>query len=309
MTRDVDGPPFNRPDSGWYWQVLGTNLKSRSLGAEDLAPDLHRDDPDETRPFALDQAGPYHERLHLRIQRRRVGGSTVTIAVSAPARGPEQAAAGGDDDAGDLAWRARARAAARHGPAGPAWTMAAAASARRYWPPSRRAGSTAFRPNSPRRSGRSRGRDDRAARPERRRVGARPPPRRQSRAWPEDAGDDARSGARRTRSRPGRLAAAAGNPDGPAHPPSSRPGQGRGTAWSGADPHRGAATRRGFWRGLRQDPCREGRHVRRGCPRRPDGSVRRPGSGRDARQPARQRVQMVARQGQGQRQRTRPPTR
>ena len=84
MTRDVDGPPFNRPDSGWYWQVLGTNLKSRSLGAENLAPDLKTERLDQTRPFPVDQAGPDDEPLHLRIQRRRFGTSTMTIAVSAP---------------------------------------------------------------------------------------------------------------------------------------------------------------------------------------------------------------------------------
>jgi signal transduction histidine kinase len=84
MTRDVDGPPFNRPESGWYWQVLGTSLKSRSLGAENLTPDLKPDRLNETRPFPADQAGPYDEPLHLRIQRRRVGASTMTIAVSAP---------------------------------------------------------------------------------------------------------------------------------------------------------------------------------------------------------------------------------
>ena len=84
LTRDVDGPPFNRQESGWYWQVLGTNLKSRSLGAENLTPDLKKERPDETRPFPADQAGPYDDPLHLRIQRRRIGASTVTIAVSAP---------------------------------------------------------------------------------------------------------------------------------------------------------------------------------------------------------------------------------
>jgi signal transduction histidine kinase len=84
MTRDVDGPPFNRPESGWYWQVLDTNLKSRSLGAENLAPDLKKERLDEPRPFPSDQTGPYDEPLHLRIQRRHVGPSTVTIAVSAP---------------------------------------------------------------------------------------------------------------------------------------------------------------------------------------------------------------------------------
>ena len=84
MTRDVDGPPFNRPESGWYWQVLGTNLKSRSLGTENLAPDLKKERADETRPFPVDQAGPFDEPLHLRIQRRHVGASTVAIAVSAP---------------------------------------------------------------------------------------------------------------------------------------------------------------------------------------------------------------------------------
>jgi len=84
MTRDVDGPPFNRPKSGWYWQVLGTELKSRSLGAENLAPDIRKEHPDDGRPFPADQAGPFDEPLHLRLQRHRVGASNVTIAVSAP---------------------------------------------------------------------------------------------------------------------------------------------------------------------------------------------------------------------------------
>ena len=84
MMRDVDGPPFNRPESGWYWQVIGSNLKSRSLGAENLVPDLKKERPDDPRPFPADQAGPFDERLHLRIQSRRVGASTVMIAVSAP---------------------------------------------------------------------------------------------------------------------------------------------------------------------------------------------------------------------------------
>src|ERR1035437_8576948 len=84
LTRDVDGPPFNRQESGWYWQVLGTNLKSRSLGAENLTPDLNKERPDETRPFPADHAGPSDDPLHLRIQRRRIAASTVTIAVSAP---------------------------------------------------------------------------------------------------------------------------------------------------------------------------------------------------------------------------------
>jgi hypothetical protein len=67
MTRDIDGPPFNRQESGWYWQVLGTNLKSRSLGAENLAAELKKERSDETRPFPADQAGSDDDPLHLRI--------------------------------------------------------------------------------------------------------------------------------------------------------------------------------------------------------------------------------------------------
>ena len=68
LTATHDGPPFDRPLSGWYWQVRSgeTVLRSPSLGDADLA--LPRGaDRDEGRPVPADGLGPRGEGLILRV--------------------------------------------------------------------------------------------------------------------------------------------------------------------------------------------------------------------------------------------------
>ena len=81
----VDGPPFERPLSGWYWQVLapGPVLRSASLLGRDftLAHPLQGDQP---RPVAIDGSGPPDEPLRVRVKRATVGNKVVTIAAAAP---------------------------------------------------------------------------------------------------------------------------------------------------------------------------------------------------------------------------------
>ena len=103
----TDGPPFDRPGRGWYWQVTGARdtLRSTSLQGRDLAlPDLPprpphppppppRDAPapsiDPPRP--ADGPGPDGMPLHFRVRHATVDGNPVTIVASAPrsaVRGP-----------------------------------------------------------------------------------------------------------------------------------------------------------------------------------------------------------------------------
>ena len=99
LEHTVDGPPFERPLSGWYWEVLapGPVLRSQSLLAYDfvLAQPMLDDHP---RPVAVDGTGPFQERppsqdpprfderLRIRVQRVAIGADMVTIAASAPLR-------------------------------------------------------------------------------------------------------------------------------------------------------------------------------------------------------------------------------
>jgi signal transduction histidine kinase len=86
LAGDADGPPFDRPHRGWYWQIVGPGnvLRSRSLQGQDLAiPEFHRP-PHETRPAPADGAGPRSQRLHFRIQTLTIGQTPVTILASAP---------------------------------------------------------------------------------------------------------------------------------------------------------------------------------------------------------------------------------
>ena len=58
LSGDADGPPFDRPGHGWYWQVAGarTVLRSRALGNRDLLeavkppPPPHEDPEGRLRP-------------------------------------------------------------------------------------------------------------------------------------------------------------------------------------------------------------------------------------------------------------------
>jgi signal transduction histidine kinase len=83
---NADGPPFDRPARGWYWQVVGpkNTLRSRSLGGASIdIPEFHRP-PWETRPAAADGRGPRDERLHFRIQPAMAGNTPVIIVATAP---------------------------------------------------------------------------------------------------------------------------------------------------------------------------------------------------------------------------------
>ena len=85
LEHTVDGPPFERPLSGWYWEVLapGPVLRSQSLLSQEfwIAHPLLEDHP---RPVAIDGTGPPDEPLRVRVKRIAIGARTVTIAVSAP---------------------------------------------------------------------------------------------------------------------------------------------------------------------------------------------------------------------------------
>jgi signal transduction histidine kinase len=112
LTGSADGPPFERPRRGWYWQVTGPKniLRSQSLDGADLdLPDAAeiaarpppppprgdrppkdgrpKDGPKENpkdRPKAADGPGPDDDRLHYRIQQIAVSGTPAIIVVSAP---------------------------------------------------------------------------------------------------------------------------------------------------------------------------------------------------------------------------------
>lgn len=103
----LDGPPFDRPRSGWAWQIetAEADLASRSLGtrrldlasvvAQQRAEEGRRgvarapggpgggpgDAPGRPRAADLDQPGGS---LHLRLATRMVDGRLVTIAAAAP---------------------------------------------------------------------------------------------------------------------------------------------------------------------------------------------------------------------------------
>jgi signal transduction histidine kinase len=85
LERTVDGPPFEGPFSGWYWEVLapGPALRSTSLLSKDfaLARSVAEDRP---KPVTVDGTGPSDEPLRVRVQRVHLGSRTVTIAASAP---------------------------------------------------------------------------------------------------------------------------------------------------------------------------------------------------------------------------------
>jgi signal transduction histidine kinase len=85
LERIVDGPPFERPLSGWYWEVLAPQpvLRSTSLLSQDFALARSISD-DRPKPVTVDGAGPSDEPLRVRVQRVHVGSIVVTIASSAP---------------------------------------------------------------------------------------------------------------------------------------------------------------------------------------------------------------------------------
>lgn len=90
-----DAPPFDRPNSGWYWMATadGHSYRSKSLESGDIVNqgserwwDGWRQGPygDEPRPRPFKGAGPRGEPLYLRTQIVPMDGVWVTITASAP---------------------------------------------------------------------------------------------------------------------------------------------------------------------------------------------------------------------------------
>lgn len=106
LTGSADGPPFDRPARGWYWQVTGPKnvLRSRTLGGGALdvsalslpPPPPPPPPPDRAAapppppdraappPRPADGPGPDDQALHYRIQRLAIGGVPVEIVAAAP---------------------------------------------------------------------------------------------------------------------------------------------------------------------------------------------------------------------------------
>jgi signal transduction histidine kinase len=94
LSLDLASPPFDRPLSGWYWQVRrgDTILRSGSLDGHDLTWGRVPSHDDE-RPKPADGIGPRGETLIVRVLARPLGNGRepTIIAASAPAaalRGP-----------------------------------------------------------------------------------------------------------------------------------------------------------------------------------------------------------------------------
>lgn len=92
-SRTGEAPPFDRPRSGWYWQVRRGNdtLRSASLAGRELAtPPRGKESGDPNRIEPADGTGPWDDALVMRM-RVLPGDPPTTILVSAPVaalRGP-----------------------------------------------------------------------------------------------------------------------------------------------------------------------------------------------------------------------------
>ncbi|MCK2056200.1 HAMP domain-containing sensor histidine kinase [Methylobacterium sp. 37f] len=91
LDRTLDGPPFDRPRSGWYWQVRQgrTTLRADSLEGRDLpVPDRPAHDPDPDRVLPGDATGPWGDALILRtrVLPAEAGRPPVILVASAPAQ-------------------------------------------------------------------------------------------------------------------------------------------------------------------------------------------------------------------------------
>lgn len=88
LSAPLDAPPFDRPGSGWYWQIEsgGQHLVSRSLlGGTIAAPPPRQDFLRMLTATPVPGEGVDHEQmLYLRQAVRDVRGTTMTITASAP---------------------------------------------------------------------------------------------------------------------------------------------------------------------------------------------------------------------------------
>lgn len=83
LAGNADGPPFDRPARGWYWQVTSPTgaLHGRSLGGNTLdVPVL----PPRSAPRPWDGPGPEGRPLHYRIKPLTIAQTRVEIVATAP---------------------------------------------------------------------------------------------------------------------------------------------------------------------------------------------------------------------------------
>ncbi len=109
LNGSADGPPFDRPARGWYWQVSGPSntIRSRGLGLDMLEVPATSPPPPPPRPpppppatssgappppppragpppRAADGPGPNGQALHYRVQRLVIGDTPIEIVAAAP---------------------------------------------------------------------------------------------------------------------------------------------------------------------------------------------------------------------------------
>ena len=94
LAGDANGPPFDRPDTGWYWQVVGpkNSLTSHALADKKLGVDATSLPPRPSngpasnldRPRPADGPGPDGHHLHYRILTVTNEAGAVAITVTAP---------------------------------------------------------------------------------------------------------------------------------------------------------------------------------------------------------------------------------
>lgn len=85
----VDGPPFDRRGSGWYWQVSGEGLHITSRSLAGLSID-NPPEPFDWRHMLTGEpqlGGPLQlrgEKLYVRVAQANIGGKAIEISVTAP---------------------------------------------------------------------------------------------------------------------------------------------------------------------------------------------------------------------------------
>jgi len=90
LNGSLDGPPFDRRGSGWYWQVSGdgVRLTSRSLAGADIDTPPRPFDWRRTlsgEPQAYEEAKLHGDKLHLRATEAVIGNKVLELVATAPA--------------------------------------------------------------------------------------------------------------------------------------------------------------------------------------------------------------------------------
>jgi signal transduction histidine kinase len=86
LAGNADGPPFDRPLRGWYWEVTGpaNRLRSRSLEGFDLVVPADHPPPRHEHPAPADGPGPNARPVHFRIQHVMVRDAQLVLVATAP---------------------------------------------------------------------------------------------------------------------------------------------------------------------------------------------------------------------------------